>query len=139
MKQQEQPIHNEKLLKAKAEIEAILLRHDIACVAVLHVQDGPQGYLENIVHLKTDYSVVYMDGPKLKALKPPLASASGDTVTELAFKAKVAGTVNMLANLSHKLGQLRGATTGAEMMVRQNFNLPPPGGQNGAIVKPLKT
>jgi hypothetical protein len=108
-------------------------------VAVLH-EHGTPSYVENLVHLATPVSVVYMDGMKLKSVKPPLASASGQTATELEFRARVAATINMLYNLKLRLSQLTGAMNGAEMMARQNFNVPappPPGGKNGGIVKPF--
>lgn len=142
MKQEEQPIHSDVLLKAKAEIEAVLVKYNIAGVAVLHQQGEPRGYLENIVHLNPSYSLVYMDGPKLKSEKPPLASPTGQSEAEIEFRANVAATINMLFNLKMRLNQLTGAMNGAEVMARQNFNVPmpkPPGGKNGTggIIKPF--
>jgi hypothetical protein len=87
-----------KLKIARTEIEAILAKHDLAGVAVLHTP----GMSEFFHHIQPSYSCAWIDDsvPMLR-VKSKLADYGGDRARRLHDQA---ATANMFAAISNQLG-----------------------------------
>lgn len=117
-------------MMAANEIQEILKKYDIAGVVLLHTP----GFIQYELRLDPAYSCVEFATNRFK-IHPP----APDLSDEKKDKKMISETVNMLANMRHKLGQLTMAMQQAEFAVRQEFQIkPPPTPGNGApiILKP---
>lgn len=96
---QDDPIAREKLLRARAEIEEILKRHDIACFAVLHAAPTAA---EVIMHLEPSYSVIRVEKDGRARIQSKLADYNGD---KAAKQYDLAATANMASSLFELAGR----------------------------------
>jgi len=111
------PIAREKLLRARAEIQATLARYDIAGFVVLHC--APNGS-EVLVHLEPSYSVVKIQKDRA-VISSKIEDYNGDTEArrrDLEASANMASslfeltahTALLLGDLAKALDEATGAT-----------------------------
>jgi hypothetical protein len=93
------PNAREKLLKARAEIEGILLRYDIAGFVVLHAAPTSS---EVILHLEPSYSVVKIGKGGDTTFSSKLEDYNGD---KEAKRYDLAATANMTSSLFELAGR----------------------------------
>lgn len=94
---QDDPIAREKLLRARAEIQEILNRYDIAGLVVLHA--APHS-AEVINHLEPSYSVMKVAKDGKVTIRSKLEDYNGDREAQ---RFDVAATANMASTL-YELG-----------------------------------
>jgi hypothetical protein len=116
--QQLPPPSSPKLKKAIAAIQAILDVNDVAGVCIIY----EPGFSEYAINLGPTWSVVGINDDKKLRITPPLE----DPENPNASKAKIAETVNMLANLRIGCTRLMMTLNGAEQATRNQFGIKPP-------------
>lgn len=113
----EAPQSHPKLEMAASEIEALLLKYDIAGLVVLHTI----GFKKVICKIDPSYSVCEVDDFKrLKIIKPII-----DSEAPGAAEKHVADTVNMLSHLQFSASQLAQVLTQAVVGVKMAFGIMP--------------
>lgn len=86
-----------KLKKAMSEIKAILQKHDVAGVVVIHAP----GYGEELIYLTPSYSCATLHANGELRFKAKAADFGGDTQKR---NQKIKDTANMMAILSERVG-----------------------------------
>lgn len=119
---QHAPEFSPKLKMIAAQIKKILVDNDVA--GAVHIYEP--GFNEMAIHINPSFSVVGLNETNQLKINPPI----DDPTNPEPAKKKIADTVNMLANLRLRSGQLSLTFTQAEMTVRGHFGIkspkPPP-------------
>lgn len=120
---------NAKLVMAKADIEAVLQKYDVAGVVILQ---NPQG-TDVALHLTPSYASASMDSGKNfrclpvdepSYLLPPTDAQKAHDATRR--RERIFNTVNMVVNLGLVTANVMVALQQAEKHARNFFNLMPP-------------
>lgn len=117
------------LKKAALEVKKILEKYDAAGLCIIY----EPGFSEYIVAISPSWSVVGVNEKSQLTITPPIE----DPANPKAAMAKIADTVNMLANVRVGCTRLMMILSQAEQTVRQRFGIKPPPppilkpGQNG--------
>jgi hypothetical protein len=117
-----------KLRMALEEMKAIFEKYDVAGIGILY----EPGFSEYDINIGPSWSVVGINDSHKLQFNPPLE----DPKNPNASKAKIAETVNMLANLRLGCTRLMMTLTQAENATRQRFGIKQP--QGTPIVTPGK-
>jgi len=88
----------QRLKRARIEIEAVLQRHDLAGVVVLHTP----GMSEFFYQITPSYSVCWIEEPHYLRVKSLAANYGGDLAAQMRDQA---ATANMTAALAEDLGR----------------------------------
>lgn len=115
--QQDDPVAREKLLRARAEMNDILKRYDLAAFIVMHAAPSAS---EVIIELSPSYSIVALkDG--VAHIKSQLADYQGDKAAQLRDMAAsanmasslfelMAHTAMLMGDLAQQLDKITGST-----------------------------
>lgn len=128
------PPSSPNLKKAAAEVKKILEKYDVAGLCIMY----EPGFSEYIVAISPSWSVVGINEKNQLMITPPIE----DPANPKAGMAKVADTVNMLANVRVGCTRLMMILSQAEQSVRKHFGIKPPPppilkpGQNGSRFLP---
>lgn len=112
------PTFSPKLKMIAAQIEQILRDNDVA--GAVHIFEP--GFNELAMHIGPSFSCVALNEKGQLRINPPIEHPEYPEV----HKKKIADTVNMLANLRLRSGQLSMTFTQAEMTVRNHFGIKAP-------------
>lgn len=88
----------QRLKRARIEIEAVLQRHDLAGVVVLHTP----GMAEFFYQITPSYSVCWIEEPHYLRVKSLAAHYAGDIAAQMRDQA---ATANMTVALAEELGR----------------------------------
>lgn len=91
--------YSPKLKKVMEEIKAIVKKHDIGAMVVLH----SPGYSEYLNHLATSYSCAFIEGDKLRIRARLQEDFKGDRE---AWQKKITDTINMLQHFTDVSGPM---------------------------------
>lgn len=111
------PEHHPTLKMASLEIKAILEKHDIAGVCVLHTA----GFKEILVRVNPSYSCIEIDELRRLKVNKPIEDPNDP---EKAAK-PVADSINMLAHMQMSLFQLSKIFEQSIIAVRMTFGMMP--------------
>ena len=117
------------LKTAADEIQAILIKHNVGGVAILHVP----GHVEFTMHVSPNYSLAHMEGQNI-AIRTDKSLDMGQR------KKKMVDTLNMIGNFQALCAQLLKGFGITMMMLRQKFpeyfpkQDPPAANKNGGRI-----
>lgn len=111
------PEFSPKLKMLAATIEKLLRDNDVA--GAVHLFEP--GFNEMTVHISPSFSCVSLNETNQLKINPPIEDPEKPEI----HKKKIADTVNMLANLRLRSGQLSMTFTQAEITVRGHFGIKP--------------
>lgn len=104
----------QRLKRARIEIEAVLQRHDLAGVVVLHTP----GMSEFFYQITPSYSVCWIEEPNYLRVKSLAAHYAGDTAAQMRDQA---ATANMTAALATELGKAASMFREVDKVVTAKF------------------